>query len=556
MTKKLLVVGLDGASWDYIEPLLTAGSMPTLQNLMERGSSGNLSSTIPPITPVAWASLATGKNPGKHGIFGWRWRRPGTWEFLPFSGSQMLGTPFWRYMNRAGVKVGLANIPMTYPLPQEMDGFAICGFGAPSSAYPLTYPSDLHDELSRNFGWRVNRDPERYGTGELSDNDYYVKEREIQEQDVKAALYSAAKYDVDVLAINLMLMDHCNHKVREFAIVEEALRECDRHLAMLMEKFHAESTVVISDHGSRRVSGTFLLGLWLRDRGYLNWKTRSELREDDVNWLLVCLLQNHLGWSGLLEKVVRVLLSRALWRMGEGIRSRFFNLAGKIAPAVWDVYRFSEQPDLKESLVYPGDWGAIYANVRGQTPQGRVDPEALDSLVDELRIGLESICDPESDDRVFGRIEAPSSVYQGGLTPQAPDLILDCTDSMWGVKRGLPTGYHHFGRYFEPASEWHGDHSRDGILVVAGAHFKSSVQQLGASLIDIPPTLLHSLGIPIPEDWDGLPLLELLRGVPTRADQIPRQSGDSSDTRTAEKSRDADEWNEVEERLAALGYLE
>ena len=69
---RVLVIGLDGATWTNLLPLAERGDMPTLRRLMKEGSWGNLESTIPALTPPAWASLVTGTNPGKHGIYHFR----------------------------------------------------------------------------------------------------------------------------------------------------------------------------------------------------------------------------------------------------------------------------------------------------------------------------------------------------------------------------------------------------------------------------------------------------------------------------------------------------
>ncbi|RLE47527.1 MAG: hypothetical protein DRJ18_03130 [Candidatus Methanomethylicota archaeon] len=66
---RVIVIGLDGATWKLIKPWAEEGKLQTLKRLMEEGAYGELKSTIPPITAAAWASLLTGKNPGKTGIY-------------------------------------------------------------------------------------------------------------------------------------------------------------------------------------------------------------------------------------------------------------------------------------------------------------------------------------------------------------------------------------------------------------------------------------------------------------------------------------------------------
>ena len=66
---KSLIIGLDGATWNVIKPLAEEGKLPTFKKLMEEGVWGNLESTVPPVTGPAWVSFATGRNPGKTGVF-------------------------------------------------------------------------------------------------------------------------------------------------------------------------------------------------------------------------------------------------------------------------------------------------------------------------------------------------------------------------------------------------------------------------------------------------------------------------------------------------------
>ena len=79
MSNRVFVLGWDGATWDILRPLMAEGRLPVLQKLMQQGVSGTLSSVFPPLSPVAWTTVMTGKNSGKHGIFAGHHRRPSHW---------------------------------------------------------------------------------------------------------------------------------------------------------------------------------------------------------------------------------------------------------------------------------------------------------------------------------------------------------------------------------------------------------------------------------------------------------------------------------------------
>ena len=117
--KRVLVIGLDGATWDVLERWIADGSLPHLAQLRKDGCWGELSSTIPPISAAAWSSFMTGKRPGKHGVF----------HFMDLFGNddikdsktkivnaRNLKSPtLWDILGHHGCQVALVNLPMTYP---------------------------------------------------------------------------------------------------------------------------------------------------------------------------------------------------------------------------------------------------------------------------------------------------------------------------------------------------------------------------------------------------------------------------------------------------------
>jgi len=262
---KTLLVGLDAACWNYLNPLLEAGKMPALQRLIESGTWGTMQSTMPPWTPTAWASIITGKNPGKHGIFDMMWRRPGTYEFTPTNAKARMGTPFWKRLDEAGVRVGMVNAPFTYPC-DPLNGFIVCGFGTPNSASDVTYPREVHQWIEQEFGhYEPAVEPQFLRTA--SPSEIFKVEREHQARQVQIALEMANRYEVEVLAINLMFTDHANHKMPEMEQVQAAYVQADKDVDALIQGFQPDNVMLISDHGSNRLQGNFLLNEWLRDQG-------------------------------------------------------------------------------------------------------------------------------------------------------------------------------------------------------------------------------------------------------------------------------------------------
>src|SRR3989454_9654570 len=156
---KVLIIGLDGATWRVLEPWARDGRLPNLAVLMARGSWGPLRSTVPALTLPAWSSLATGRNPGVHGVFAFRRLRPDRYDSPGLASASDLRAPtLWEIAGRAGVRVGVINVPPSYPI-RPVNGFVVsCLLTPPGERF--TNPPELASELDC---YRVDLQPPRGG---------------------------------------------------------------------------------------------------------------------------------------------------------------------------------------------------------------------------------------------------------------------------------------------------------------------------------------------------------------------------------------------------------
>ena len=113
--KKVFIIGLDGATFSLVRPWVEEGKLPQIGQLMAHGVWGNLKSTIPPITACAWASFITGLSPANTGIFDLFYREPGSYKVKPIHRGLRHGKELWQLLNAGGKKVGIINVPTTYP---------------------------------------------------------------------------------------------------------------------------------------------------------------------------------------------------------------------------------------------------------------------------------------------------------------------------------------------------------------------------------------------------------------------------------------------------------
>src|SRR5256884_8435693 len=194
---KVLIVGLDGATFDLIKPWITEGKLPNLAQLMKEGASGRLASILPPITPPAWTSFMTGKNPGKHGIFHFLEARAGTYKQSYLNAASRRAKTIWRMLSDAGYTVGTMNIPFTYP-PEHLNGFQISGMDTPSEKSPFVYPPELRSELVNLLG-RFQLDLRYLGnmTTDARREQVLAEMDKLDRQWLSASLYLMEKHPAD-----------------------------------------------------------------------------------------------------------------------------------------------------------------------------------------------------------------------------------------------------------------------------------------------------------------------------------------------------------------------
>src|SRR5262245_17372526 len=204
-----------------------------------------------------------------------------------------------------------------------------------------------------------------------------------------------------------------------------------------------------------------------------------------------------------------------------------------------------------------GNFGQIFLNLKGRQPQGCVAPEDARPLLDDLKAALGAIPHPKTGQPLVEHVYEREELYHGPRAHLAPDLTVVLTD--W---RYRTIGLHDFTthRVISPAFGPTGDHRLEGILVAAGPAFRTGALPRDAELLDIAPTVLHLLGVPIPGDLDGRILAELLDpslspvDVPVRAAALASAAAHVH-AAPADPVYTAEEDAEIQRRLEELGYL-
>lgn len=552
--QKILVVGLDGGSWRVLDQLLERGELPTLSRLIERGVSGPLKSVPNAMSPAAWTTFMTGRNPGNHGIYDFYQRRPGSYDIEFVNGSHRKAASLWQLLSRAGRHVGVINVPFTYPA-EKLRGFILAGLDAPGVESPgFCHPPEVYREVSAACGGYTM---EAGVTGSVMAGrleEAVNKLYDSIENRLKTSLYLLKSHQWDFLITVFRETDPAQHCLWKFYdaghpdydpelgerygdVIPEVYRRIDAAIARLESAAGPETLImVVSDHGfGPRNLASQALNPWLASQGLLTWKDGS--------------LQ-HRGLVARLYQQLERMLSRQtkerLVRLLPGVRRR---VEGRL--------RFGEI-DWGNTQAYSDNCRpAIWINLKGREPNGVVEPGPEAEALKKKLVGeLAAAVDPESQEKVVDKVYRREDVYQGPWVEKAPDLSIRWRDNV--AAGGLLSRDRKPALPVFPTTELKvisGDHTPEGILLAAGPGLNSGQKLSSASIMDLAPTILYLMGLAIPRDMEGEVLKEALDPVLLREHEV-------SYSQAAKEGADAsgeysdDERELVRERLRSLGYLD
>ena len=567
---KAVIVGLDAATWTLIQPWMAEGSMPNLARLVREGVKGSLQSVLPPITPPAWTSFMTGKQPGKHGIFNFVESEQAGYAMNYANATSRRSPTVWKLLNDAGYTVGTMNIPFTYP-PEKLNGFQISGMDTPSETSPFVHPPELREELIKHLGRDLQLDLRFLGSMSTDErrNQVLQEMKEMDEQWSEIAFYLLENHPQDVMMFVFMSIDTVQHYFwqhmdKEHFLHDPVLRakfgnairqvyeRLDAVVGQIVARLPKETAVfVVSDHGGGPVvDRTIYLNRYLAQLGFLHYKESATS-----------------GLRTFGQKVLRAGFSALRGALSSKQKVRLAALFPEMRKKSELAYSSFTAIDWSRTKAYCSEVLAappsIYINVKGVKPEGIVEQKDYQAVVSEVIGKIAELKDPRDGKPVIKKVWRREELFHGPFAHETADLILDwwSEDSLFSTQPSFPedTGQPALIiREHKPSetSEWGGTHRLHGILVAAGPIVRQGEEIRNARLIDLAPTLLYALGVAVPEDMDGRVLEEAFRPEFLAAHSV--KAGAASGTSSGERSSGYtdEESAKVEERLQALGYLE
>ncbi|MDH4136439.1 MAG: alkaline phosphatase family protein [Anaerolineae bacterium] len=550
--RKVFVIGLDGATFELIKPWVAQGKLPTLEKLMREGASGTLRSVRPPITGPAWASFLTGKNPGAHGVFSWIKRKNNSYDGTPYNSSHIQAEDIGSILSRHSRKVCLVNVPCTYP-PKVVNGCMLTGLGTPTQDSRFTYPDSLRQELINKFDYEVER-TQKYQSG--YEDSFRAVVEAIEEKRAKAVLYLMAQYDWDFFMVVFRGTDVLSHAFWRFIdpthpahdpklaskygnVLMEHYQQMDQAVQRIWSRLDDSTTIIVmSDHGSGPLKRHVYLDNFLLELGLM------KVRRAPASWL-----RFHLFKWGLTLTNVRSLL----------VGLRLENLVRRVMPMKKRLelshHVFSVSSiDWANTKAYPlGANGHIYVNLRGREPEGCVEPgHEYEQVLTLIEGELLKLRDPDGGQRIVSAMWRKEDIYHGGQLANAPDLLIEWKEDAYWAPGTIGRGHGIMSPIMPEMSS--GGHTMDGILIAYGPHIKRGTRLANAQIIDLAPTILYLLDVPIPSDMDGHVLEDTFEDAFVQS-HSPQLEEVASHWISKEYEDSLEDKKAVEERLRGLGYI-
>jgi len=419
---------------------------------------------MPPITVPAWSCMASSKDPGTLGIYGFRNRADHTYEKLSIATSMAVKEPrIWDILTTKGEHCIIVGVPGTYPITRPINGCMITSFLTPDTNDPKihwTHPVTLRKEVNDLVGEYLV-DVKGFRTDDkkwLLEQIYLMTEKRFKviRHLLKTKpwdLFWSVEMGVDRIHHGFWsCMEPSHHAHIPNNPFQDAIFEyyqyIDREIGETLACMDLSTTAVwvVSDHGCKTMIGGCLFNQWLINEGYLHFKEPPKPKQKfdvkDVDW------SKTTAW-------------------GDG-----------------------------------GYYGRLFINLKGREPNGQVDSAKYESFRDELARKIEAIKDDKGV-LMGNKCYKPEKIY-AKVNGVAPDLVVIFGDLRWRSV-GL-VGSESIYTFENDTGPDDANHAQQGMYIVTHPSLPAKGRVNGPTLYDVTPTILTQLKMSVPPDMRGKPL--------------------------------------------------
>ncbi len=448
-----IVLGLDGVTFNLLNPLLDKGKLPNFKKLIEKGVYGDMLNSVYLASPPAWTTITTGHNPGQHGIYDFLSIEKDHSFKLNFSNEKKI-KPFWEFVDKKSI---IVNLPLTYPPKHDNDNLTVVsGMLTPGLDSEFTYPLPLKQEiLSEIKDYKITLDWELYANNK---KELIIDLKKMIDSRLKLFDYLMENKKWDLFFGVIIATDRLQHIFWDEENILEIYSMLDDYIGKLMKKVEEENLnlFVVSDHGFGEVDELFYLNTWLEQNGYLVAK------EDAAS-------------QGFLRKigVNREFVAKFLKGLGVDTESLRMKLPDKIKNMVpmgeKSVFR---NIDWEKTRAFFYGFGNLYLNKKERFDDGIV--ENVEGLKKEL---IEKL----SECRAIKKVHDSGDVFSGKVFSEAPDLVVELKDR-FAFAKSLGSNV------YSESKDMKADHLPKGVFFAYGKGIKENYKK-DMGILDFAPTL-------------------------------------------------------------------
>ena len=381
---KIFILGLDSLPPSVLYTKDDYGLTYIKQNITEESTRYTLLSCHPPITVPAWMVMFTGKTPGELGVYGFRHRRPGEFNYYVINSKYIKAKTLWDDLSKDSRTV-LYGVPPTYP-PKPIRGLLVTDFTTPGPDKPYTFPPSLRRELGKITGHPVFDIKYR-----RHDKDGVIRDLfHMLDTHLKQVEYIALNKKWDLFIYVEISVDRAHHAFWRFFdknhprysyhekysnVIPKLYSTIDNWFKNLHKRLPRDTIIVIvSDHGIKSMKGAFAINQWLIEQGFLKLKqtpqkTGSELNENIIDW------NNTVAWA-------------------------------------WGGY-----------------YSRVFINLKGREKHGIVERKYYEETIKELKSAIKSISGPKGESWQ-NNVYTPGELYPI-VRGDPPDLLVYLDDLNW-----------------------------------------------------------------------------------------------------------------------------
>lgn len=524
-----LVIGLDAACWNRMNPLIEAGHLPNIEAVCETGISGTLSSTSPPMTPPAWTSMATGVGPERHGVHDFFEFDPESYKVIPMGDVDLPVPTVWDVFASRDRRIGVLNFPIVYP-PPRVPGFFVSGIPF-DVGDGIAHPKDLQRKLAdKDYQVQPHRRPDNPAA-------YLSELKKLATARFELTEQLLAEKEVELLWVVFMALDWAQHYLWNKEVDgESAVGSLYEHIDDLIGGLRRAvgddcNVVIVSDHGATEVDNEVHLNSLLAKWGYL-----SKPDQGTLDKMMGAVFGQMFKLGTNLPEPVKATIRRTFLR-NQIVRLQ--KAAGETQLAMNKEIEWN-----RTSAFSYGYMGRVHIHREDWYQEGTVRPGEYETVLAELVKGFENLRAFDGEKRLFESVRTGQEVYCE-IGPDIPDILLVPED--WRT-----TMYGDFGDdWIQKPDRRQADHAPEGVFAATGPDIAEGAVDIDA--VDVAPTLLQLHQLPIPEKMDGVVHWEVF-DPEFSSEASARYEPWSNDTTKMDVEGTADKAD-VESRLEDLGYL-